>query len=101
MASLLDSEAQFIQRTLDLKCSEELRRNLKRAQLQSFGTYAYAPGQPGQNIVDTEFETWFTTQVMTNASLADIACAKRLLFEAQTLALTTLQDQAHALSRPP
>ena len=46
--------------------------------------------------MDTEFETWLTTQVMTNASLADIACAKRLLFEAQTLALTTLQDQAHA-----
>ena len=37
MASLLDSAAQFVQRTLDLKFSEELKRSLKRTNLQTFG----------------------------------------------------------------
>ena len=93
MAMLLDSEAQFVQRTLDLKFSDELKAGLRRARLQTFGTYAYAHGQPGQNIVDESFETWFTTNVLTGASLADIAGAKRLLFESQTLVLASLQDQ--------
>eukprot|EP00435_Cladocopium_sp_Y103_P072222 s295_g39.t1 len=52
MAGLLDSEAQFVQRTLDLKLSDDVKRGLKRNGLQTFGTYAYAHGQPGQNIVD-------------------------------------------------
>ena len=93
MASLLDSEAQFIQRTLDLKFSDELKKSLKRSKLERFGTYAYAHGQPGQNIVDADFEAWFTGNVMTNASLADIAGAKRLLFESQTMVLAALEDQ--------
>ena len=92
MTSLLDSEAQFLQRTIDLKFSEELRRSLKRNSLLTFGTYAYAHGQPGQNINDESFENnWFTTNVMQGASIADIAGAKRLLFESQTLVLSNLQ----------
>ena len=68
MASLLDSEPQFAQRTLDLRLSEELRRGLKRANLQTFGTYAYSHGQPGQKIVDEAFETWLTSQVLMGPS---------------------------------
>ena len=93
MASLLDSEAQFIQRTIDLKFSDELKRGLKRANLQTFGNLAYAYGQPGQNISDEGFETWFTTNILTGASVADIAGGKRLLFEAQTMMLASLQEQ--------
>ena len=65
MASLLDSEAQFIQRTLDLKLYDELKRSLKAANLQTFGTLAYAHGQPGQNIVGSAFETWLTGLLQT------------------------------------
>ena len=96
MASLLDSEAQFIQRTLDLKLSDELKRSLKTANLQTFGTLAYAHGQPGQNIVDSAFETWLTSNILTGASVADIAGAKRLLFESQTMVLAALQDSVNA-----
>ena len=95
MASLLDSEAQFVQRTLDLKLSEELKRSLRNANLQTFGTLAYAHGQPGQNIVDSAFETWLTTNILTGASVADIAGAKRLLFESQTMVLAALQDSVN------
>jgi hypothetical protein len=96
MASLLDSEAQFVQRTIDLKLSEELKRSLKRSGLQTFGTFAYAHGQPGQNIADEAFETWVTGQLLTGATIADIAGAKRLLFESQTIVLASLQDQVNA-----
>ena len=96
MASLLDSEAQFTQRTIDLKFSEDLRRSFKRAGLQTFGTYAYAHGQPGQNISDESFEAWVTNHLMTGATLADVAGAKRLLFESQTMVLASLQDQVNA-----
>ena len=96
MASLLDSEAQFIQRTIDLKLSEELKRSLNRAGLQTFRTFAYAHGQPGQNISDEGFETWVTGQLLTGATLADIAGAKRLLFESQTMVLASLQEQVNA-----
>ena len=95
MASLLDSEAQFIQRTNDLKLSEELKRSLHRAGLQTFGTFAYAHGQPGQNISDESFEAWVTNQLLTGATIADIAGAKRLLFESQTIVLASLQDQVN------
>ena len=96
MASLLDSEAQFVQSTIDLRLSEDLKRSLSRAGLQTFGTFAYAHGQPGQNIADESFETWVTNQLMTGATIADIAGAKRLLFESQTMVLASLQDQVNA-----
>ena len=96
MASLLDSEAQFIQRTIDLKLSEELKRSLKRTGLQTFGTFAYAHGQPGQNIADDAFETWVNSHLLSGATIADIAGAKRLLFESQTIVLASLQDQVNA-----
>ena len=91
-----DSEAQFLQRTTDLKLSEELKRSLSRAGVQTFGTFAYAHGQPGQNIADDSFETWVTGQLLTGATIADIAGAKRLLFESQTMVLASLQDQVNA-----
>ena len=77
MATLIDSEAQFAQRTLDLRFSEDLKRSFRRNGLTTFGTYAYAHGQPGQQIVDDSFEAWFTTNVLQGASLADIAGAKK------------------------
>ena len=95
MATLIDSEAQFAQRALDLRFSEDLKRSFKRNGLTTFGTYANAHGQPGQQIVDENFEAWFTTNVLQGASLADIASAKRLLFESQTMVLASLQDQVH------
>ena len=95
MASLLDSEAQFVQKTLDLKLSDELKRSLKGANFQTFGTLAYAHGQPGQNIVDSAFESWLTSNILTGASVADIAGAKRLLFESQTMVLAALQDSVN------
>ena len=93
MASLLDSEAQFIQRANDFKMSESTLRRLKTVGLTTFGILAYAHGQPGQPISDESFENWVSTKVDPSASLADVSSLKRLLFESQTLTLASLKDQ--------
>ncbi len=93
MASLLDSEAQFIQRANDFRMSESTLRRLKTAGLTTFGILAYAHGQPGQPISDESFENWVSAKVDPSASLADVSSLKRLLFESQTLTLASLEDQ--------
>ena len=93
MASLLDSEAQFLQRANDFRLSESTLRRLKTAGLNTFGILAYAHGQPGQPISDESFENWVGAKVDPSASIADVASLKRLLFEAQTLTLASLKDQ--------
>ena len=39
---------------------------------------------------------WLTSNILTGASVADIAGAKRLLFESQTMVLAALQDSVNA-----
>ena len=93
MASLLDSEAQFLQRANDFRLSESTLRRLKTAGRTTFGILAYAHGQPGQPIGDESFENWVSVKVDPSASLADVSSLKRLLFESQTLTLASLKDQ--------
>ena len=93
MASLLDSEAQFLQRANEFRISEPTVRRLKASGLTTFGVLAYAHGQPGQQISDEAFETWVGAKIDPNASMADISSLKRLLFESQTLMLASLKDQ--------
>ena len=93
MASLLDSEAQFLQRASDFRISESTLRRLKTSGLTTFGVLAYAHGQPGQQINDESFEAWVVAKIDPSASIADISSLKRLLFESQTLMLASLKDQ--------
>lgn len=53
---------------------------------------ADARGQPGQPIADDIFETWIMANVLQAATVADFSCAKRLLFEGQTLVLAALKE---------
>lgn len=89
MSSLVDSEAQFAQRMKDLKVSPGMQKKIIDAGFTSFGVLAYSQGQPGQSIVDANFEAWIS---------ADISCVKRLLFESQTLVLASLKEQVTGLS---
>lgn len=45
--------------------------------------------------MDSAFESWLTSNILTGASVADIAGAKRLLFESQTMVLAALQDSVN------
>ena len=98
MASLIESEAQFKSRMRDLKISEAMQTKVIDAGFTTHGVLAYAHGQPGQAIVDSSFESWVSTHLDSAASLADIACIKRLLFESQTLVLASLKEQVTGLS---
>ena len=98
MASLIESEAQFLQRMKDLRVSENMQRKIVNAGFSTFGVLAYAHGQPGQSIVDSQFESWVSNNLDSGASLADISCVKRLLFESQTLVLASLKEQVTGLS---
>ena len=98
MASLIESEAQFLQRMKDLRVSEGMQKKIIDAGFSTFGVLAYGHGQPGQSIVDSQFEAWVSNHLDSAASLADISCVKRLLFESQTLVLASLKEQVTGLS---
>ena len=93
MASLVDSEAQFLDRLNALKVSTAVIQGLKRAGLTSYGVLAYAHGQPGQPLNDEAVEAWVTQNVLPSPSIADVAMVKRLLFESQTTVLASLKEQ--------
>lgn len=92
MATLIDSEAQFGQRLTDLNVADELKRALRNAGLTTYGSMAYAHGQPGQPIVDDAFELWVANNIHQQATVADLSAVKRLLFESQTLVLASLKE---------
>lgn len=98
MSNLVESEAQFTQRMKDLRVSEGMQKKIIGAGFTSHGVFAYAHGQPGQSIVDSAFEAWVSTTLDSAASLKDISCVKRLLFESQTLVLASLKEQVTGLS---
>ena len=98
MASLIEWEAQFLQRMKDLRVSENMQRKIVDAGFSTFGVLAYAHGQPGQSLADSQFESWVSNNLVSAASLADISCVKRLLFESQTLVLASLKEQVTGLS---
>lgn len=105
MASLVDSEAQFLETLTTLKASSAVVQGLQRAGLTSYGALAYAHGQPGQPLVDEHVEQWVTQNIVPTPSIADVSMVKRLLFEAQTTVLASLKErvvnQGHDSSATP
>ena len=96
MATLLDSEAQFLQRAKECRLSDLAVRDLSRLGITSFGLLAYSFGQPGQNIADDAFGNWLRQDVNPAITLADSAALKRLLFESHTLVMASLKEQVVA-----
>ena len=96
MATLLDSEAQFLQRAKECRLSDLAVRDLSRLGITSFGLLAYSFGQPGQNIADDAFANWVRQDVNPAITLADSAALKRLLFESHTLVMASLKEQVVA-----
>ena len=96
MASLIDSEAQFKERVKHFRLSDPVVRGLGALGLSTFGVFAYCHGQPGQPIVDEDYQKWIETNVVAMPSVSDVAGLKRLLFESQTLVLAALKEQVTA-----
>ncbi|CAE7263534.1 unnamed protein product, partial [Symbiodinium sp. CCMP2456] len=92
MTSLVESEAHFVARAAEVRLSDASVLALRRHGFRTLGQLAYTVGQPGQLIPELEFVDWCRNHVPA-ATAADLASLKRLLFEAQTLALTQLRAQ--------
>ena len=89
MSSLVESEAHFSKRATEVRLSAASLQALQDHEFRTLGQLAYAVGQPGQVIPEAEFAEWTRAHVPA-ASAADLASLRRLLFEAQTLALSQL-----------
>ena len=92
MTSLVDSETHFVARAAEVRLSDASVLALRRHGFRALGQLAYTVGQPGQLIPELEFVDWCRNHVPA-ATAADLASLQRLLFEAQTLALTQLRAQ--------
>ena len=92
MTSIVDSEAHFLKRASEIHIDQSALDALTQHGFRSLGQLAFAVGQPGQVIPETDFQSFCRT-IVPSASAACIASIRRLLFEAQTLAVQQLRLQ--------
>ena len=59
MTSLLDSEAQFLQRAAELGIPDTAAQSFKGQGLATLNRYGFAHGQPGQPIDEAAFNAFF------------------------------------------
>ena len=88
----MDSEAHFLKRASEVHIDQPSLDALTRQGFRTLGQLAFAVGQPGQVIPETDFQNFCRT-IVPSASAACIASIRRLLFEAQTLAVQQLRLQ--------
>ena len=92
MTSLIESTHHFEKRCAELGSADNTCRALQACGITSLSRFAYAVGQPGQALDNTEWEA-FVNSHFAAASIGEQSGLKRLLFEAQTLLLSDLREQ--------
>ena len=93
MTSIVESEAHFRKRCTETGLSDRGLTALTNAGYTNLGQLAFARGQPGQPMVETEFNRFSLNVLGAMASLADVSTLKRLVFEGQTMLLAQLREQ--------
>ena len=88
----MDSEAHFLKRAAEVYIDQPTLDTLTRHGFRGLGQLAFAVGQPGQVIPEADFQSFCRT-IVPSASAACVASIRRLLFEAQTLAVQQLRLQ--------
>ena len=103
MTTVVDSEAHFAARCVQIGLDDGMLKDLQKLKLDTIGKFAYAVGQPGVPLGDSNWTTW-VSNTLSAASIASSACLRRLLFESQTIVLADLKQQvqspAEASNRP-
>lgn len=92
MASLLDSEAQFESRALEIGLAQAVVDQVKRAGVNTLSRLAFAVGQPGQAIVPNDVDNFLQNCLARAPTLAESAGIRRLAFEAQTFLVASLRQ---------
>ena len=92
MATLLDSEAQFEARALEIGLTQALVDTVKAAGVNTLSQLAFSVGQPGQPIVANDVDAFLQNVLGRVATLAENAGVRRLAFEAQTFLVASLRQ---------
>ena len=96
MTSLLDSEAQFLQRAAELGIPDTAAQSFKGQGLATLNRYGFAHGQPGQPIDEAAFNTFFESIAGASQSLKTLSAARNLLFEAHVFISASLKNRVEA-----
>lgn len=99
MSSLIDSEAAFKTRATDVGMNEELLSALTTRGFNTLSKYAFANQPPGRAVDDDAFSRFLATLV-DPLPLAQVAVAKRLLFEAHTYLVHSLKEKVETGDTP-
>ena len=92
MATLLDSEAQFEARALEIGLTQPVVDAVKAAGVTTLSRLAFSVGQPGQAIVPNDVDNFLQGALGRPATLAESAGVRRLAFEAQTFLVASLRQ---------
>ena len=84
MANLIDSEARFQSRALEVGMSDGVRQALRDGGIRTMSHLAFAIGQPNQPLTNDEVGAFLRTLLAREATLQEVALIKRITFEAQT-----------------
>ena len=92
MATLLDSEAQFEARALEIGLLQPVVDQIKASGVNTLSRLAFSVGQPGQAIAPNEIDNFLRAALGRAATLAESAGVRRLAFEAQTFLVASLRQ---------
>ena len=83
MTSVIDSEAQFNTRLLELGLPAQTVTAIQNHGVRTLSQLAFAVGQPGQPLVDGTINNFLTAALTRAGTLAETTGLKRAAFDAQ------------------
>ena len=94
MSSALDSKAAFVERCKFVGVSGALLSRLLEEGYDTFGKLAFAAGSSPQTTADESVDRWLLTIEDPLPSAFQMSCIRRILYEAQNLALGDIKFRA-------
>ncbi|CAK9112666.1 unnamed protein product [Durusdinium trenchii] len=92
MASIVDSEAHFSQRLVELGLGDSFCASLKGSGVKTLSHLAFALGQPNQAISNDDLTTFLQNVIGRDPTIQESSSIKRLTFEAQTFVISVLRQ---------
>ncbi|CAK8997880.1 unnamed protein product [Durusdinium trenchii] len=96
MANLIDSEAHFQSRALEVGMSDGVRQALRDGGIRTMSHLAFAIGQPNQPLTNDEVGAFLRTLLSREATLQEVALIKRITFEVQTYLVAFFTPRSRA-----
>ena len=91
MTALLDSEASFSQRALQVGLSADVVKILTDQGYTTHGKLAFAIGGSPSTTKDSDVQTWVERLLGREPDGFELACLRRLIFESHTITLSDMQ----------